>query len=530
MKLALAQINTIVGDLEGNVAHILSVGEQAKALGAELVVFPEMAVPGYPPRDILYDVSFVESVQAATLDLATRARDLPPLLVGSFQPSGQKLCRHPALHNVAWLIQGGKMKLAAIKRLLPVYDVFYEPRWFVPAEACLPPLDMAGIKIGVLICEDLWDKEYPVHPGSELKRLGAEMLICLSAAPYRRGAGEERLYHAKRQGLPVAFVNLVGGNDELIFDGGSFWLDGRRLDEASRFEEKLLLVDISPLPTAVVLPPASRVMSSPVELAGTTICAEGEDYEEDELFRALALGVRDFARKNRLEHAVLGLSGGVDSSVTAVLAVRALGAAKVTGVAIPSRYTDPRSTACARELAEVLGMRFEVVEMEAVHRSVQEALGGRLEGIADENVQARIRMLILMSFVNRRGGFLLNTSNKTELTLGYGTLYGDLAGALSPLGDLTKPEVYALARWINTRWAVIPSFVLERKPSAELRANQVDPFDYETLAPEMERLVLVDQSNAVMRAAEHKRCQFGIVLKVSARAFGSGRMMPVTRR
>ncbi|MFZ5819668.1 MAG: NAD(+) synthase [Chloroflexota bacterium] len=519
MKLAIAQVNPIVGDLEGNVARILSAGEEARAQGADLAVFPEMAVPGYPPRDILYDSSFVEATQAATLDLAQRARGLPPLLVGSFQPSGQRLYQHPALHNVAWLVQDGEMRLAAVKRLLPVYDVFYEPRWFLPGEASLPPFEIAGRKIGALICEDLWDEAYPVHPGAELKDMGADMLACLAASPYRRGVGEERLYHAKRQGLPIAFVNLVGGNDELIFDGGSFWLAGDGGEEAGRFEEGVRVLDTMKLP---------RPSPSP---AGRGVRGEGE------LFRALVLGVRDFARKNGMRRAALGLSGGIDSSAAAVIASEALGARNVTGVAIPSRYTDPRSTECARQLAEALGTRFEVVEMEAVHRSVEEALGGLLGGTADENVQARIRMLILMSFVNRDGGFLINTSNKTELALGYGTLYGDLAGTLSPLGDVTKPEVYALARWINSEFriqnselGIVPKFVMERAPSAELRPNQVDPFDYETLAPEIERLVRADQSNAAMRAAEHKRRQFGIVLKVSERAFGSGRMLPVTRR
>jgi NAD+ synthetase len=518
MKLAIAQINPIVGDLEGNVARILSAGEEAQAWGADLVVFPEMAAPGYPPRDILYDASFAEAAQAATLDLAQRARGLPPLLVGSFRPSGQALYQHPALHNVAWLMRDGEMRLAAVKRLLPVYDVFYEPRWFVAGEASLPPFEIAGTKVGVMICEDLWDEAYPVHPGVELKGMGAQMLLCLAASPYRRGVGEERLYHARRQGLPVAFVNLVGGNDELIFDGGSFWLQGERVEEAGRFKERIHFVDTRS--------PTSPGVGAAIPKSGDF----GVRFEEGELFDALVLGVRDFARKNGMRRAALGLSGGIDSSVAAAIAAEALGARNVTGVAIPSRYTDPRSTECARELAETLGMRFEVVEMEAVHRSVEEALGGRLEGTTAENVQARIRMLILMSFVNREGGFLINTSNKTELALGYGTLYGDLAGMLSPLGDLTKPEVYALAKWINVGRGTIPLYALERAPSAELRPGQVDPFDYETLAPQLERLVESNQSNAAMRAAEHKRWQFGIVLKVSAKAFGSGRMLPVTKR
>ena len=258
-----------------------------------------------------------------------------------------------------------------------------------------------------------------------------------------------------------------------------------------------------------------------------------EQDVEDDVFRALVLGLRDFARKNGMQRAFIGLSGGINSAVAAVLAVEALGARNITAITIPSRYTDPRSTEAAGRLATVLGMQCETVPLDAMHRSAEDTLGSLLEGGSGaENVQARLRMLILMSFVNKLGGFLINTSNKTELTLGYGTLYGDLAGAISPLGDLTKPEVYALARHINAHTApgVIPDFILEREPTAELKPGQVDPFNYEALAPELESLVLENRSNAAMRQSEHKRRQFGIILKVSEKSFGSGRMVPVTRK
>ena len=250
-----------------------------------------------------------------------------------------------------------------------------------------------------------------------------------------------------------------------------------------------------------------------------------------EFFRALVLGVRDFACKNGIMRAVIGLSGGIDSSVVAVIAAEALGAENVTGVAIPSRYTDPRSTESARELASALGIGFEVIELEKMHLATESALGPeRSEGVGGENIQARLRMIVLMSIVNQRGGFLLNTSNKTELTLGYGTSYGDLAGTLSPLGDVTKPEVYALARWINVERDIISPYIMQRKPSAELREGQVDPFDYDAVAPEVEKLVRANQSNAAMRASEHKRWQAGVILKVSEKSFGRGRMMPITRK
>jgi NAD+ synthase (glutamine-hydrolysing) len=412
--------------------------------------------------------------------------------------------------------------LAAIKRLLPIYDVFYEPRWFVAGTESLPPLEVAGRKAGFIICEDMWDEEYPVHPAQELKQMGADMLVCISASPYRRGAGAGRLYHAGRQGLPIAFVNLVGGNDELIFDGGSFWMDGERVEKVGMFEEEIRMLEIGT-----------------VDRGQKTVHRMPSAVENDgELFRALVLGVRDFARKNGIARAVLGLSGGIDSAVVAVIAAEALGEANVTGIAIPSRYTDPRSTGSAQELAETLKIGFEVVGLEKMHLAAESTLGPeRNEGVGGENIQARLRMIILMSIVNQRGGFLLNTSNKTELTLGYGTLYGDLAGTLSPLGDVTKPEVYALAHWINLDFRIqnpeflgIPSFVMERKPSAELRNEQVDPFDYEVVSPEVEKLVLSNQSNAMMRASEHKRWQAGVILKVSGKSFGRGRMMPITRK
>jgi NAD+ synthetase len=508
LKLALAQINTTVGDLAGNIARILDAARQAK--NADLIVFPELVVPGYPPRDILYDASFVEAVGAATQDLARQAKGLPPMLVGSFAPSGKKLFIHPALHNITYLIRDGEMQIAQVKQLLPVYDVFYEPRWFVPGEKTLPPIEIAGKKLGVLICEDMWDEEYPIHPGAELKAQGADALVCMSAAPFHKGSLKDRVHHASRQGLPIVFVDLVGGNDELVFDGGSFILGHGKLN---RFEEQVKLFDW--------------------DLERGEWDAESETVED--IFHALVLGLRDFARKNRLKQAFIGLSGGIDSSVVAVIAAQALGAENLTGIAIPSRYTDPRSTEAARELASNLGIGFEIVELEAMHKAMENALGALAEGVGGENLQARLRMMILMSYVNQRGGFLVNTSNKTELTLGYSTLYGDMAGAISPLGDVTKPEIYELAKWINGKEggrqeAIIPPFVMERAPSAELKPEQVDPFDYETLAPELEKMVLANESNAAMRASEHKRGQMGVVLKISEKAFGSGRMMPITRK
>ncbi|MBN1878233.1 MAG: NAD+ synthase [Anaerolineae bacterium] len=522
MKVTLAQVNPTVADLAGNVARCIEAVETAVAQGAELVVLPEMVVPGYPPRDILFDNSFTEAVFEATHDLATQLRGAPPTLAGTVTASGQHLPHHPGLYNAAVLLHGGTAQFVAAKRLLPTYDVFYEARWFMPGSPS-SPVTVAGHRVGVLICEDLWDKGYNQHPPADLLEAGAELLISISASPYRRGTLTQRLYHMRRPQCPLVYVNLVGANDELIFDGRSFALnaDGEVLTLLPGFEEAVQTVEVG----------GGRIANC--ELRITDYGLRITDYDpEEEVFQALMLGVRDFARKNGIRRAVLGLSGGVDSAVVAVIAAEALGAANVTAVAIPSRYSDPRSTGSARELAEALGIHFEVVELESLHAATEDLLGDLLtHGTAAENVQARLRAIILMAFVNHYGGMLLNTSNKTELTVGYSTLYGDMAGSLCPIADLTKPEVYALAAWIQTtRGAPIPAFMIERPPSAELKPDQVDPFDYPKISPLLEQLVQENRSNTAIRRAEHKRWHMGVILKVSEKAFGTGRMIPITRR
>jgi NAD+ synthase (glutamine-hydrolysing) len=510
MKVALAQINTCVGDLEGNVQRCLAAIEQARSQDAALVVLPEMAVPGYPPRDILFDPSFAGAASEATADLAHRARGAPPVVVGTVMPASRQAPDHPGLYNAAVLLHGGEAQLVAAKRLLPAHDVFFEPRWFVPGPA-LPPATVAGRQVGFLVCQDLWDEGYDAHPAAELLAAGAELLVCIAASPYRHKIMERRLYHARRPHCPLVYVNLCGANDELIFDGRSFVVgrNGDLLARLAGFETEVQVVDLE--------------RAAPLE-------PPGEDAGK-ELYQALVLGVRDFAEKNRLERAFLGLSGGIDSAVVATIAAEALGPDRVTAVAIPSRYTDPRSTASARELSRALGIHFQVVELEPLHAVAEATLSELLEGgTTAENIQARLRAMILMSYVNHHGGLLLNASNKTELALGYATTYGDMAGTLCPIADVTKPQVVALARWIDALRGVIPPFVLERPPSAELRPDQVDPFDYPRVAPVMERLVHQDQSDPALRRSEHKRWQMGVILKVSDRSFGTGRLIPITRR
>lgn len=509
MKIGLVQIGSIAGDLEGNVDRCVAGAEKAAFQGAELIVLPAMAVPGAMPRDILFDHSFVEANGEATADLAHRIRSLPPTLVGTVVPCGNEVQGKLPLLKAAALLDGGEIARVFGQRNLRSGDVFFEPRWFVPGNPG-EPFDIAGTPIGVVIDNDLladgWEK-----PAADLVARGAEVLVCLAASPYRRGVGSSRIAKASSTGVPTVVVNACGAADDVIFDGASFVLDrnGALVAQLDHCREAVQVVDIE---GSLALRPRPR------------------DWQE-ETWQALKLGFRAFVDDNGMDRVTVGLSGGLDSSVTAVLACQALGADRVMGIAIPSRFTDARSTECARQLATTLGMHFEHIELDPMHRAAESSLGVLVDkGVGAENLQARLRMVILTAWVNRHGGLLLNTSNKTELALGYGTLYGDLAGSLSPLGDVTKTDVFGLARWVNRSAEIIPPFVLERPPSAELAPDQVDPFDYDRLAPALESLVLADQSNEVLRRSEHKRQHHGVILKVSARAFGCGRVMPITRR
>ncbi len=510
MRVALAQINACLADLEGNVKRCLTAIETARREDAQLVVLPEMAIPGYPPRDILFDPTFTAAVSEATADLAARIAGNLPVVVGTLMPAPQAPPNHPGLYNAAALLHKGEVQLVAAKRLLPAYDVFFEPRWFLPGPI-LPPVTIATKRVGFLVCEDLWDQGYQIHPATELLIAGADLLICISASPYRQQIMKQRLFHARRPQCPLIYVNACGANDELIFDGQSFALNknGDFIAQLPGFKAEVRVIDLD--------------QERPFKPQTKPLI--------EEIYQALVLGVRDFAHKNHLQRAFLGLSGGIDSTVVAAIAAEALGPQHITAIAIPSRYTDPRSTACAQEVAQALGIQFEMVDLESLHAAAETTLGPPLEaGTTAENLQARLRAMILMSFVNRYGGLLLNTSNKTELTLGYATIYGDMAGTLCPLADVTKPEVVALAHWINTNRALIPPFIIERPPSAELRPNQIDPFNYAQLSPAIERLVQENRSNQAIRRSEHKRWQMGVVLKISPKSFGTGRLIPITRR
>jgi NAD+ synthase (glutamine-hydrolysing) len=377
--------------------------------------------------------------------------------------------------------------------------------------------------LGMLLSDDLRDETQPLHPAAELRLAGADLLLAPAASPFRAGIVARRVHDARRALRPLAYVNAVGASDGVVFDGGSFVLDGegRVVVQLPRFREAVECVDLS---------------------AALAALQGGDLSSEEEIFEALALGVRDFVAKNGLPRVVLGLSGGVDSALVAAIAAAAVGPQRVSAVALPSRHTDPRSTEAAREVATRLGIGFELRSIDSLHQAARHVVADLLDGseaasVVDENLQARLRALVLLALANRRGGLLLNTSNRTELALGYGTLHGDLAGTLCVIGDLPKTTVFAVARWHAQRFGSIPAFVLERAPTAELRPGQVDPFDYDRVVPIVESLLTgrasagtaeEERLRQLIRASEHKRAQAGIVLQVSDRAFGTG-LAPVTR-
>ena len=525
MRIALAQIDAVNGDIPGNAERILQALEEAQSAGAEFCVFPELAVVGYACYDLLLQPGLAEQAMEAVRAIAAGTGDTAVIL-GSVEPAGTGAGDSPRMRNIAAVLQYGRIVGTRAKTLLPAYSVFHEPRYFLPATQ-RQPVEVAGKRIGILICEDMWDASYDIHPAAELKAAGAEMLVVLSASPYRLNVMQARLASARRHGMPLVYVNGAGAQDELIFDGGSFVIDehGQIVASLPRFRQSVAIVDSS----------------------GGPVTPESHP-EEEELFTAIVSGIRGFAEKNRVPGVVLGLSGGIDSALAACAAAEALGPANVHALAMPSRFTDPRSTETARQLASNLGISFDVIPLEPLHDAALRMLNPLLRedpGTTAENIQCRLRSMILMAHVNRHGGMLLNTSNKTELSLGYGTLYGDLAGALSPLGDLIKTDVYRLARWYNGKRAVFPPFILERPPSAELRPGQTDPFDYPRMAPLVEAMVEgagrdellrmgatcaeIDQWQALLRNAEHKRWQAPVILKLRTVSFGRGRLAPITR-
>jgi NAD+ synthase (glutamine-hydrolysing) len=545
MKIALLQIDPTVGDLAGNSRLILDALAEAKSGGASLAVTPELGLVGYLPRDLLLSGSFVRRSWEAVHALASAAASLPPVLVGLPEPNPSDEGR--PLFNSAVLLKDGSAGLRFRKALLPTYDVFDEDRYFEPYHGP-QTLELGGRRLGITICEDVWNdrdfwkrRRYHHDPIEELVRAGADAIINLSASPFttlKHALREEMLGAlARHHRVPVAYVNQYGGNDDLVFDGRSCAFDasGAPTARGRSFDSDVVICDLdTPRPIA---PP--------------------DDVDvESEIWRALALGTRDYARKCGFRDVVLGLSGGIDSALTAAIAVDALGPSSVLGVLMPSPFSSRGSLDDARQLASNLGITTMTLPIEGVMRAYDEALADAFSNqdssVAKENLQARIRGALLMALSNSRGSLLLTTGNKSEISVGYCTLYGDMSGGLAVIADVPKTVVYRVARWKNRTAgrAIIPEATLTKPPSAELRPNQTDqdslpPYEIldeilrrhiEQHQPEEELIAAgfdvetVRRVLRMVRLAEFKRKQAAPGLKVTDRAFGTGWRMPIAAR
>jgi NAD+ synthase (glutamine-hydrolysing) len=539
MKIGFAQINPTVGDLRGNCELIIGAYQRLAAAGAELVLTPELAITGYPPQDLVFKSRFVPENLALLEKLHTEVGE-SALLVGFVDRNEG---RGKPFHNAAAVLERGKPIRKTYKSLLPTYDVFDEDRYFEPATR-VEPFEVQGKKIGVTICEDIWTDEYlprplyDVEPMRALVEQGAEIILNLSASPFRLGAPACRLEmiaaQARTYRRSICYCNAVGGNDQLIFDGNSIAVNasGNLISQLAAFREDEKVIDTNS--------------------AAAIKFHEGKTPEQ--LFAALSLGVRDYFRKCNFHSAVIGLSGGVDSAVTAVIAVDALGAKNVTGVSMPSLYSSRGSIDDARSLARNLGIKFFEIPITDAFRDFKaqfkEIFKGLPENETEENMQPRLRAMTLMALSNKLGHLLLTTGNKSELAVGYCTLYGDMAGGLAVISDVPKTMIYELARWINRKREIIPISTIEKAPSAELKPNQKDQ---DTLPPyeildQILQLYVEENLSArdiigrgfdekmvrwVQRRVdlnEYKREQAAPGLKVTSRAFGMGRKMPIAQR
>ncbi len=539
MRIGLAQINTTVGDFKGNLSKILHAYRQLADEGADLVVTPELSITGYPPLDLIFAGEFVDRNLAALAEIHALIGEVP--LVVGFIDRNQSPHGKP-FHNAAAFLQHSKTPTIIHKRLLPTYDVFDEARYFEPGRASMP-VECAGKRVGITICEDLWTPEflpgplYRVDPPAELVAHGAEILINLSASPYQYGKPAQRMKmlcaQAQRFKTPIYYCNSVGGNDQLVFDGHSlaFSAAGILCKELSGFREESIVVEEQTVTPKTPIP----------------------HDELEELYDALTLGVRDYFRKCGFKTAVIGLSGGIDSAVTAVLAVEALGRENITGVAMPGPYSSEGSVKDAISLSETLGIKFIKLPItpvfEVLKTGLNEVFKGRSEDATEENLQARLRGVTMMALSNKFGSLLLTTGNKSELAVGYCTLYGDMCGGLAVISDLPKTLVYDLARWMNQNAATIPIATIEKAPSAELRPNQTDqdslpPYDLLDAILELyieenlpiHEIVRRGHDEATVRRItrmvdlnEYKRAQSAPGLKVTGRAFGMGRRLPIAQ-
>lgn len=541
MKVAMAQINTIVGDVSGNRDRILKVLDEAQAQTAELVIFPELCLTGYPPRDLLGIHGFVESNLEALRHIAGRTKETGIILGFVDRNTGGE---GKEFYNAAALLAEGKVQAVIHKTLLPTYDVFDEDRHFERGRQSAP-VPFRNRLLGISICEDAWNSEdfwpkplYASDPIRGLVERGADLLINISASPFEMDKTQFRyrmlLDHVRKYHVPLLYVNLVGGNDDLLFDGNSLAIGkgGNLLAQGSAFTEELFFVD--------------------PDGAGDQALNEGDTTEN--LFEALAMGTRDYARKCGFRSAVLGLSGGIDSAVTACIAAQALGAANVVGISMPSVFSASESLEDARTLAANLGIRFLVLPIQPVFqeylKTLADPFAGLAQDVAEENLQARIRGNLLMALSNKFGHLVLSTGNKSELAVGYCTLYGDMAGGLAVISDVPKTAVYRLASFINRKHEIIPERTVARAPSAELRPNQTDQdtlpeygvldeilrlrVEQQMSFEEISKLgfdpAMVREVLNMIQKSEYKRRQAAPGLKVTGRAFGTGRRFPVAAR
>jgi len=529
MKLAIAQINSVVGDLAGNAAKILRCAEQARQQGAQLLLTPELSLCGYPPEDLLLRDGFYRACAQALAGLADELDGIAVVVGHPHEVDGKR-------YNAASLLRDGEISATYLKQLLPNYSVFDEKRYFTHGiEPCV--FELEGIRFGLNICADIWE------PGTtQLARdAGAQVLLVLNASPYAMDKQEAR-YQVIREriaetGLAVVYANLVGGQDELVFDGSSFAMDrdGQLTAQAERFDETVLTLELGD-----DLRPTGKM----VEPFG----------EEAEVYRALCLGVRDYITKNRFPGVLLGLSGGIDSALTLAIAVDALGADKVHAVMMPSQYTAQISLDDSREMVQKLGVRYDEFPIEPMFQSFQETLAPAFAGygtdLTEENLQARIRGTLLMALSNKFGSLVLTTGNKSEMTVGYATLYGDMAGGFAVLKDVSKMLVYRLSRYRNRSGVVIPERIITRPPSAELRSDQTDQDSlppYEVLDEIMECYVEnnlsileiiargyeeedVRRVVRLIRISEYKRRQSAVGIRVTERSYGKDWRYPITVR
>ncbi|MDH4261022.1 MAG: NAD+ synthase [Gammaproteobacteria bacterium] len=530
-RIALAQINPTVGDAPGNADRVIAQIGPARALGAGLLVLPELVLSGYPPEDLLFHRGFRSRIDSSLERLAAAAEGIDLLVGYPEYASG-------TIYNTAAWLRGGAVIARYRKQSLPNYQVFDEKRYFTAGTTPIV-VEMAGLKVGLLICEDVWH----VAPAAALRAAGATLCVSLNASPFQLGKQAEReaviAKRARETGMPFVYVNLVGGQDELVFDGNSFAVDqdGRLVHRAPAFEESLSCVDASPLERGAQIEPESLA-----PLMGA----------EESVYQAIVTAVRDYVGKHRFNGVVLGLSGGVDSALVLAIACDALGPDRVHAVMLPSRYTSSMSEKDAAAMARGLGVRYSVISIEGMFQATLAALEREFQGLApdsaEENIQARCRGIVLMGISNKAGRMLLSTGNKSEMSVGYATLYGDMAGGYAPIKDCSKTMVYRLARWRNEKSRVIPQRIIDRPPTAELRENQLDsdtlpPYDLldrilaafieddrsvdEIVAQGLDRATVVGVLDMVKRS-EYKRRQAPPGVRVSRRAFGRDWRYPIT--